>query len=235
MSWLHSSGGLVYHLRAWRWRRKLWRPFHAVVTSWLQDWRPTARHLVLIGPSGGYALNAQFLARFDQIDVLEPDPIARYLLRRRFPELNFQFADSAWLASPNGFETLAQRYPNAAFLFCNLLGQQLVGAAADWLRQDSPRQDWLRGLEPALRGRAWASWHDLASTNRRPSRFSPQAQPAAESVDEVIAQFWLGGEIEIHDHDSAGISPDSARQYAIWQLCSKRYHLIEWIAVMPPV
>ncbi|OYY95883.1 MAG: hypothetical protein B7Y41_00955 [Hydrogenophilales bacterium 28-61-23] len=226
MPLLHPSGGLVYHLRARRWRRTLWRPFHALVERWLREWQPNTTRLVLIGPSAGYALNADFLARFERIDVLEPDPLARLLLRRRFPRQRFQFADSAWLAGTHGFEMLIRRYPDAAFLFCNLLGQHLVGAAPD-----RERRNWLRGLDAALRGRAWASWHDLASSARRPDRFPPLARPAAEALDQVIAQFWRGGELEIHDHDCASIRPDLPRQYAIWQLGPNRYHLIEWIAV----
>ncbi len=82
---LHASGGLLYHLRAWRWRRTLWAPFLAQVRRWQTDWRPDARHLVLIGPSGGYAQTRQFLERFPEITALEPDPVARYILARRFP------------------------------------------------------------------------------------------------------------------------------------------------------
>lgn len=221
---LHPSGGLNYHLRAWRWRQTLWQPFHGEVARWLDVWRPEASHLVLIGPSGGYALNARFLARFQRISVLEPDVLARHLLRQRFADIEFEFADATWLAAPDGGLNLAQRYPAAAFLFCNLLGQMLVGQG-----REHDRQAWLAGLQSALRGRAWASWHDLASTTRQPDRYGRLALDCAESLDTLLARFWLGGVLEIHDHHTSGMLPGSPRQYTIWQLAPRSFHLVEWL------
>jgi hypothetical protein len=224
MMLLHSSGGLFYHLRAWRWQSTRWLAFHSEVARWLDAWQPEAAHLVLIGPSGGYALNARFLARFSRITVLEPDTLARHLLRKRFTDFEFEFADSAWLAQPDGGGVLAQRYPDAAFLFCNLLGQKLVGQGAA-----HDRQVWLTRLQTALQGREWASWHDLASTTRRPSCFVQLTLPKSEPLDDLLARFWLGGELEIHDHECAGMLPQSPRQYTLWQLAPSCFHLVEWL------
>lgn len=222
---LHSSGGLLYHLRAWRWRRTLWAPFLDQVRRWQTDWRPDARHLVLVGPSGGYAQTRQFLERFPKITVLEPDPVARFILVRRFPDLRFGFANADWLASPSGFARLAETYPDAALLFCNLLGQNPVGGGENF-----DRRTWLESLAPALAGRAWASWHDLASTTRPPDRQGGLELPGAEPLDSLLGRYWRGGELEIHDHECAGLCPARPRGYAVWHLRSARYHLVEWIA-----
>lgn len=219
----HPSGGLIYHLRAARYRRRLWRPFHAVVAGWLAGWRPEATHLVLVGPSGGYALAAEFLARFPRVTALEPDPLARFLLRRRFPDVAFHWADSAALARPEGFDWLAQAFPDAAFLFCNLLGQEPAGPSRDF-----HRAAWLARLEPALDGRAWASWHDLASTSRAPDRSSVLSLPRAEPLEQVLARYWDGGELEVCDHGCAGLCPASPREYAMWTLRPGHHHLVEW-------
>jgi hypothetical protein len=224
MPLLHPSGGLFYHLRAWRWRYTRWQPFHSEIARWLEAWQPQAAHLVLIGPSGGYGLNARFLARFQRITVLEPDPLARHLLRKGFADFKFEFADSAGLAQQDGPANLAQCYPEAAFLFCNLLGQKLVGQGGG-----HHRQAWLSALQAALQGREWASWHDLASSTRRPDRFGQLALPQAEPLDDLLARFWIGGELEIHDHDCAGLLPESPRHYAIWQLAPGWFHLVEWV------
>jgi hypothetical protein len=221
---LHASGGLFYHLRAWRWRHTLWLPFHSEVARWLDAWRPEATHLVLIGPSGGYALNARFLARFQRITVLEPDVLARYLLRMRFADFTFEFADSALLPLPDGGASLVQRYPDASFLFCNLLGQTLVGQG-----RGHDRQRWLDALQRAMQGREWASWHDMASTTRRPDRYGQLSLDSAESPDALLARFWLSGVLEIHDHHTSGMLPGSPRQYAIWQLAPGSFHLVEWL------
>lgn len=221
---LHPSGSLAYHLRAWRFGQHLWAPFHARVHDWLSSWQPPARHLVLLGPSAGYALPRGFLERFSRISVLEPDPLARWLLRRRFPGLAFVSGDAGALAQGRGLHWLAAEYPDAAFLFCNLLGQELQG-------QDvASRNDWLAGMAPALAGRAWASWHDLASTNREPCRWPDLALSRAEPLEAVLERYWRGGELEIIDHETAGLWPALPRQYAIWPIAPGRWHLIEWLA-----
>jgi hypothetical protein len=230
---LHPSGSLSYHLRAWRWRRTLWAPFHAELRRWLTDWRPDSNHLVLIGPSGGYAFTAQFLDRFARISVLEPDPLARWLLRRRFPGAAFDWQDSEFrpesLPRSGGFARLAAAYPDAAFLFCNLLGQELQGQAADF-----NLCAWLAECEPALTGRYWASWHDLVSTTRAPDRQPRLRLDHAIPLDELLARFWHGGSLEISDHATAGLCPQAPRRYGIWHLAPGRYHLIEWLGVQRP-
>jgi hypothetical protein len=222
---LQASGGLIYHARAWRGGRGAWAPFHRAVRAWLAAWRPASQHLVLVGPSAGYALEAAFLARFERVTVLEPDPLARWLLGRRFPNLSLDFAAAGGWVRPGGFDALARRFDRAAVLFCNLLGQTLEGAPAGL-----DRQAWLAELAPALAGRDWASWHDLASTGRPPDRFQPLALPGAEPLEGLLARFWLGGELEIVDHDCAGVAPRLPRQYAFWTLRPGRYHLVEWVA-----
>lgn len=226
---LHPSGSLPYHLRAWRWRHCLWAPFHAQVRRWLTDWRPLARHLVLVGPSGGYALTAQFLESFARLDVLEPDPLARWLLRRRFPNIEFGWHDGRDLPKANGFSSLAARFPEAAFLFCNLLGQELQGQPRDFRRED-----WLAAFEPALAGREWGSWHDLASTSRPPDHPPPPSLERARALDRLLGACWEGGELEVVDHGTDGLCPGQPRHYAIWRLAPRRYHLIEWIGVTRP-
>ena len=225
MPLFHPSGGLAYHLRAWRYRHTLWHPFHAEVRRWLADWQPQASHLVLVGPSGGYALEGAFLARFSRITVLEPDPVARALLQRGFPWTSFQFESHADLVQADGFQRLAARYPHAAFLFCNLLGQPLLGQG-----RGQGRQTWLSGLQPALTGRDWASWHDLVSTERMPDQGEPFGLAQAEPLDTLLGRVWQGGELAIHDHEMSGLAPGLPRQYALWPLFPGRFHLIEWFA-----
>lgn len=224
MPLFHPSGGLIYHVRAWRWRHRLWTPFHAQVRTWLAAWQPPAGHLVLVGPSGGYALDSPFLARFRRLTVLEPDGLARALLQRRFPGIAFDFANTENLTRRDGFQWLARQYPDAAFLFCNLLGQEPAGQEAGF-----DRGAWLAGLEPALAGRSWASWHDLASTQRPPDRPAPLGLDRAESLEALLPHFWLGGELAIHDHGCAGLAPGAPRQYALWKLRPDHYHLVEWL------
>jgi hypothetical protein len=219
----HPSGGLAYHFRAWRFRRSLWQPFHGQVAAWLSDWRPSARHLVLVGPCGGYALNTGFLTGFERLTLLEPDRVARLVFARRFPGLNPDFYGGAELGGDQGFAWLAQTFPDAAFLFCNLLGQTLIGQGAGF-----DRNDWLSTLAPALAGRAWASWHDVASTGRPPDRTDVFVQERTD-LDRALAHYWQGGELVIQDHDCAALAPDLPRQYTLWTLMPGHHHLVEWV------
>lgn len=211
----HASGGLRYHLRAWRLRGHDWRPFHDQVTTWLESWRPTARRLVLIGPSGGYALNGGFLERFDDLVAYEPDPLARFLLRRRFPSARIAFSGAV-----RDLRALAKAQPEAAFLFCNLLGQ-------DWT--DRPNAAWHAAFMDALAGREWASFHEVASSARPPDTAGSLRLAACPDFDTLMSHFWQGGELLVEDHDTFGLFPGRPREYCIWSFRPGRHHLIEWL------
>ncbi len=104
--WLTPAGGLVYHLRALR-HRPLWRAYSDRLAGWLQAWNPPCRELVLIGPSAGWTLPAAFLAGFGQVHVLEPDPLARRLLGRRFADTKLVFDRLDCLCDRDGPARLA--------------------------------------------------------------------------------------------------------------------------------
>ena len=224
MALFQASGGLLYHLRAWRYRTALWAPFHAQVAQWLSSWKPKSSHLVLIGPSGGYALNEGFLGRFDRISVVEPDVLARTVLRHRFPQQPFAFDPRSGLADADGFAWLAKAYPDAALLFCNLLGQRLEGQGEGF-----DRQAWLKRMPQDLIHHDWASWHDLASTLRSPDFAGPWHEERGVSLELMISHFWHSGEIEIIDHECHGMAPERGRDYAVWTLHPGHYHLVEWL------
>src|SRR6185312_7176871 len=64
--------------------KKLWQPFCDQVERWLDEWNPSAARLVLVGPSAGYTLPREFLRRFSQLIVIEPDPSAFMIFQSRF-------------------------------------------------------------------------------------------------------------------------------------------------------
>ncbi len=119
----HASGGLVYHWRALRYRRRLWQPFVAQVAHWLAGWQPTQEELVIVGPSAGYTLDRAFLARFARVTILEPDPIAKSRLRRRFAGISFEEGRVDCFSGMGGPQALSQAYPRAAIMFANSIGQ----------------------------------------------------------------------------------------------------------------
>jgi hypothetical protein len=212
------SGGLFYHWRAWRYRKRLWLPFLKQLAGCLSAWQPAASELVIVGPSAGYSLPEAFLARFGRRVVLEPDPFARWLLQRRFPSLIFEFGSLDCMADAGGAQALVQDYPSAAFLFSNVIGQRLA---------DLP-EDWLPSLLRVMQGRAWASYHDVIASAQAPQRWDAQVFSEEATLEEVLAGFWSGGELALYDHGSFRKMP--ARVYMPWALSPGRYHLLGWVS-----
>ncbi len=215
---MHASGGIRYHLRAIRYRQTLWTPFRAALASWLDCWRPACRRLVVIGPSGGHTLPAGLFARFDDVTALEPDPVARVILRRRQADCKLRFESFDCLSNAAGMGELAGRFGDRALLFCNVLGQ--VGC---------PDPDgWSECLATRLSGCHWASWHDVISTNRQPMRTDPVEMAATQSLESILGRFWPGGELPLIDHGTLALGRDGPHAYATWALTPTANHLIEW-------
>lgn len=215
----HASGGLVYHWRALRYRRHLWQPFVAQVARWLAGWQPAQEELVIVGPSAGYTLDASFLARFARVTILEPDPIAKSRLRRRFAGIPFEEGRVDCFSGMDGPRALSQAYPRAAILFANSIGQQL--------ERLGPR--WPAALQAALQGHSWASYHDVIATAQAPRQNVVAVHESGASLEEVLAGFWPGGELALHDHGSFGVLP--AQAYAIWSITPQQHHLVGWSSI----
>jgi len=219
--WNDASGGLGYHWRALKYRHRHWGAFHAQVRHWLNEWHPDARTLILVGPSGGYALDADFLSRFDRRIVLEPDPVARWLLRRRFRSLRWEFAREDVFHDPAALDRLTAIWPDAAILFCNVIGQLF---SADELHQ------WLAGHDIWFRSHAWASWHDVFSSSVPPLRL-PDAAECNRDLDDganVARALWAGIRCEVEDHGTFGWQ--SCTRFALWPLTPVQWHMIGWVA-----
>lgn len=220
---LHPSGGLGYHFRAWRYRRTLWAPMLDGVAAWLDAWHPPTDRLVLIGPSAGHTLARPFLERFDRITVQEPDPLARRLLDWRLGHRRLRFEAPDALASPAGLARLGKRHAGAAILFCNVLGQVPAPGPGRWSGQ----------LGEALPGHHWASYHDVIST-RVPPRHTGQVRPATpEPLENTLARYWHGGELELVDHETFRLGGDAEHAYLVWRITPADYHLIEWAVHAP--
>ena len=231
-----KSGGISYHITAMRFRRR-WAPFLRHVEGWLNAWPTPQNELIIFGASAGWTLPAHFLARFERVIVIEPDPAARFLLRWRFPKVQkWVFHDEIsllpWLVSSqsNQLKKFLDQYPNAAVLFSNLLGQiPLV-----WPRELSPAE-WSRCNSifiDALKQRNWASYHDLLSAISRPTEpFEKIVWRAGESLVELGARVWSVREkqIVVADH---GMDWLKSTEVAIWHLRPKTYHLIGFVNSM---
>lgn len=256
------SGGLFYHYLAMRFSRTLWTRFRTDVANWLAEWSPPSTELVVFGSSAGYSLPDGFLERFERVVIVEPDPLARVLLRRRFPLAQLEFASDRSLLAPDSeteFKALKSRerralaklnrflsrYPKAAVLFSNVLGQ---------LPLEFPHLDdelfasHLIAIRSAVRDRPWASYHDLLSTWIRPIRLEPFILPGGPLDLEAFAHEHLlpahetsikgtarvARKLEVTDHQTHALAAGEATLCTWWELAPGRYHLIGFLGSRGP-
>lgn len=258
-----STGGLRYHVRAWRYGSTLWQPHRHSVERWLAHalpLDPERARLLLIGPSAGYSLSDAWLSRLHQVWWVEPDPLARLLFAHRLRRLGVRSQAVTSLSQ------LARLRPavttDVPVLFANVLGQLAFAArsarAAERLR---------RQLAVCVEGRAWASYHDrwsgpgghrsgpadarLGSGPQWLSGEYQQVEPAERAAYEVSDDrllerfgecFKSGAEkpTELGAHDALSWLPASsryrlapARAYWTWELTPGWRHLIEGVSTTP--
>jgi hypothetical protein len=242
--WLNPAGGLRYHLRGFRYARRLWSPFRFALAEWLYGWQPPEKRLVLVGPSAGYCLEPFTLERFDEIICLEPDPIARFLFERRLrraplehrPRLRFETRDLI-LGDAARFGEFLAAQGSSAVLFSNFLGQLrvLLGLAGP-----DPRLETVKGaIVTALDGHSWASFHDRLSGALIPALEEPFDAPRRLRNEELADTFYGGheagsgligatGEQPLLDHLTEGLfPPERPHRYFTWELEPGHFHLIE--------
>jgi hypothetical protein len=243
LCWLNPAGGLRYHLRAWA-AGERWTGFRAALAGWLEDFEPRSSRALLVGPSAGYTFPDAFLRRFSAITVLEPDPVAAFLLSRRLrrlgiTELELEARDqllTPLLEGARGLTELLDAEPERALIFGNVLGQ------TSFLLDDPEfgrfKSAFRERVWPRLEGRAWLSFHDRLSGPLAPS-FSGRYR-ASHRLDDasVLRELYPAasgtGAVELFDHRSDGFFPSTLpHSYFDWPIDRVRHHLIEAVCSAP--
>ncbi|MFZ5889943.1 MAG: hypothetical protein ACOY0T_02655 [Myxococcota bacterium] len=244
----NPAGGLRYHLRALRYSRKLWQPFRWAVGEWLLGWQPPEATLVLVGPSAGYNLQPFLFERFERVIALEPDPVARYLFKRRLAKAPLEkrpslemIEDDHLLQHPERLAALV-RERDACVLFSNVIGQISVLLGSDHAEQE-PFAKVRSTIAELCVGRSFASFHDRFSGSLRPSLEGMLGADVRVSDGELLeALFGVAGSdsetqkpSELIDHLSAGFFPeDLPHAYFVWELEPGAYHIIEGVQQVRP-
>lgn len=239
-AWLNPAGGLRYHARA-AFGARLWAPYRVALGHWLAKFEPNSECAVLVGPSAGHCISDAFLRRFTDLTVLEPDPIAGFLLAQRLKKLNqptLRIERGDQLVRPlldgtRGLPELLDAKPGACVVFCNLLGQTRFLMTDD----ESVRfkAAFRQRVLPMLEQRAWLSFHDRLSGSLRPAFETPLTAPARLTDAEVLRDLYPApsgvARSELLDHDSDGFFPARLpHSYFVWQIDRARWHLIEAVA-----
>lgn len=236
MSLLTPAGGLVYHLRAARYA-ELWAPFRAELRRFLAQSLPNHGQLLLVGPSAGHCLPHDWLGRFERLTLLEPDALARRWLaaKVRGPVLEVEGRDlllAPLLEGKPGLDVVLARRPDAAVLFCNVLGQ-LHFALSD--EQHERFQEQFRArIVPLLVGRPWASFHDRWSLDHEAAAPRAPLYFAASPGDDELARRYFGADgasVTLLDHGTSELFPAALpRRFLSWQLTPSALHVVEAVA-----
>jgi hypothetical protein len=234
MNRVGSSGGLGWHLRAWRYRHSLWANHLDQTHRFLADWSSQSLkpaqvgELIVVGASAGWSLPADWVRGFSSLVLIDPDPLAPWLFKRNHPLPTGQ--SRAWIR--RDFQTelpgLLKARPQAAILFNNLLGQlRLMSKDLD------ATEGQLEQIKTQLLGRHWASFHDRLSGDWTHAQQSAAAIRAAGTVsnDELAKSYGRGG--EWLDHlTSQVLLADTPRVIYPWRITPDRLHVVEagWVA-----
>lgn len=242
------SGGVYWHLAAWRQHTRQWAPFRKTLTGWLDGWRPPQRHLLLVGPSAGWMLDRRLLQRFERITAVDPDPLAPRLFARRFRHLPVHWSRIDYFGPTEAplqlarIDALCAAYPDAAILFCNVLSQltalypRATGATAD-PPQDTPEfAAWKQRLGARLGERSWASFHDRLSSARAPDVEFLGLDAELPALELAGRCFEIGPDSarDVYDHQLGGIAPHLPRHLVHWPRRREMHHLVELLSEVRP-
>jgi hypothetical protein len=240
-AWLNPAGGLRYHTRA-LFGARTWAPFRAALANWLGAFRPSVTRAVLVGPSAGYTFPDEFLRRFSALTVLEPDPVAGFLLQRRLRRLGVRDVHvesrdlllGPLLEGGEGLAELLTADPEASLVFGNVLGQvRFLLTESEFERFKSAFRE---RIVPLLESRAWLSFHDRLSGSLAPRFEAPYVTLARLDDAAVLRELYpteqAGAPVELFDHQSEGFfASELPHAYFNWQIDRERYHLIEGVAL----
>jgi hypothetical protein len=216
------SGGLRWHLRAWR-HRRIHDPFRHDIGRFLQSWDHGSKELLVVGPSAGWFLPQSFLLRFSRLVLIDLDTSAPIFFRLRHGRALRQCGvDTDWIQEDfvECLPRLLAVSRDPAVLFCNVLGQLALE------RTDAEAR--LAELPALLTERRWASFHDRFSA-RVPVEAPPGEQAFTSHIPmdgDMLQKLGYSG--EWCDHGTGGILPAGAvKCYLPWRIEPRRLHWIE--------
>jgi hypothetical protein len=234
MARVGQTGGLGWHLKAWRYRQRLWAGYLQQTKDFLEGWSDQSlepagiRRLVIVGASAGWSLPAGWVQSFDELVLIDPDPLAPWLFERNHSKpaghrREWIREDFRQVLPP----LLAASKPTAV-LFNNLLGQLRLTS-----KDLEATEAQLGDLKTQLVGVHWASFHDRLSGDWDTAQQSARTMVAEGSVNNacLTKTYAKGG--EWLDHITADVLPQTSRRWIYpWRITPDRLHVVEasWVA-----
>ncbi len=232
-SWWNKSGGLAYHYLAWR-HKKLWLPYQAQLKNFFEKNIPVCGQLVIIGASGGYTLPNSWLSQFEQIFVVDPDPLAHFFFHRQHPNLSPIWSkknyllDSSYRWDPSGLNNLLRDYPDCLPFFSNIIGQLPLLIREPDLSHFSTWSIWQKEWSKTLSKKSWVSVHDLFSSQQEPNLPFPSNITSLSKQDLIEKLYSKEKSVTLTDHLTYNLLPKATTSaHFIWPLFSQQIHLVE--------
>lgn len=251
------SGGVGYHLAAAVYARGLWAPFRAAISAELgrrNAGGDRARmHLVVIGASGGYSLEPSFLRGFGAVTVVDIDPLAGMVFRRRVGRAGplggrVNFIRQDFFSALGRVDWSLERWWGAAV--SGVGGSRGVGEGSgcevgehsvetapvflfsnllgqlQYLFEGVRLEEVSLGLTKAMRDVNWISYHDRLSVAGSTQSAVPLRAAQRLSTEEV-ARHFSSFEVEEHEMGEWIEKVQGEFTYLPWRLTTRRTQIIE--------
>jgi hypothetical protein len=226
-----NTGGLSYHIHSYLQKNK-WQEYQENMDHWLQQIPKHSDKLVLIAPSAGYSLSYEFLKNFSSITAIDPDPLAHYLIKKKFPTLNIQCLKKDYFFLKNGswnssaIAELEKDFPDAQFLICNFLGQIPMIKKMSTEELTSLFLQLKSQLQIPFQSCLWASYHDI---------YSSSSEGALRTLknDDPQRHVLTKNQVVV-DHYTSELFNEPRqlkKNYLIWRIRKNYYHLIECVSM----
>ena len=233
-----GTGGLNWHVHAYASSSK-WLGTSSEIERFLQQVRPNAKDLVLVGASAGWMMPPSWLARFERIDAYDIDPLAAHLFRWRHGKVLRTHGVALHMHRQDALASLPkllQRHPDACLWFDNLLGQHRYR-----VRDEVQAEQEITALKHQLKDRSWGSVHDLYSGPTQHMAWADRITPLtragvdAGQLDSRQAQVLLqdvGAKDVWSDHLTTGVFPPGTATTLIpWPFKDHHCHWLQagWV------
>lgn len=236
----NRAGGLNYHYIALKYKRKLWGHFAKNVLEELTKWCPTEEEVILVGPSAAYTFPVSFFSAYKKIYILEVDPLARLVLRKKLKTRDAVFITKNLFAEQEilgtaSFANFINAKSNAAIMFCNFVGQ--IGIIKN-LASEVKIKEYLQLLENTLKNRSVFSYHDRLSWQIGNSEIldnpfiDENIYKSSQEITAYISKFFEESYktryLEVVDHATENFLKKDYRSSSIWEIYPGKYHWIDF-------